>query len=407
MPTSDASLTPLCCASCGGAVPLVAGERTRCPYCAAELEIPPVYRELRDAERIIDAEHREGHALAIALARVPSLPVRMLAMFDSALFLWVGLAFWIVAGVTIGVLLPPIVGRWFGVSTIDVLDENVQGWISMVLPLGTFSLGLLGAGWARKRAIVRGGLQAVLAARAPERAGGPERCRQCGAALAVAGKDTAVRCPYCLTDNLVNIPPAWLAHVRAHGRAVGREVAAAREQYDQERRSLRTSLILRAIVGALIVGLPSTCVLGAAPSFGTTPIDHAAGKPGILPSWRTQRERSAPIRGFCKPGTVAITGFTTRAEDCDATGCAFHRLVPLGRGEAVRVVSSEPPPGSDVALQIHERTMFEDRWATIAEARLDDTPTLRAPLSAWYRLAFWLPGVHGGRTIRACVEGVE
>ena len=169
------SLTPLACVACGGAVPLVAGERTTCPFCAAEVEIPPAYRELRDAERTVDAEQREGHALALELRKVPSAPVRMLAMFDSAAFLWVGLSFWIVAGVVIGVVVPPVIGRWFGVSTVDVLDERTQGFISLVLPLGTFALGVLGAGWARKRAIVRGGLQVLVAGRPAGRAGGAER----------------------------------------------------------------------------------------------------------------------------------------------------------------------------------------------------------------------------------------
>lgn len=402
------SLAPLTCAACGGAVPLAAGDRTACPFCRAEVEIPRAYRELRDAERTIDAEHREGHALALELARVPSAPVRMLAMFDSAAFVWLGLGFWIVAGVTVGVLVPPVIGRWFGISTVDVLDERTQGWISMVLPLATFALGLLGAGWARKRAIVRGGLQARLAAEPPERTGGPQRCRQCGAALAVGERDTAVGCPYCGTENLVNMPEPWLARMRTHARALGREVEAARVQWAQERRSLRTSLVLRSIFGVLLVGLPSMCVLGAAPRTDTTPIDHAAGKPGALPSWSEHRERSVPPRGFCRPATVAIVGFTTRPEDCDAEGCRFHRLVPLARGEAVRVVGgASVPEATEVALQIHERTMLDDRWTTIARARVDATPTLRATLSAWYRLEFRVPEGRPAQVVRACVETVE
>lgn len=402
------SLAPLSCTACGGAVPLVAGDRTVCPFCAAEVEIPPAYRELRDAERAVDADHREGHALALELGRVPSAPVRMLAMFDSAAFLWLGLSFWIVAGVTLGVVVPPVIGRWFGVSSVDVLDERTQAWISMVLPLGTFALGLLGAGWARKRAIVRGGLQVLLAARPPERAGGPERCRQCGAALAVGAKDHAVSCPYCGTDNLVNMPAAWVERMRTHARALGRELAAARKQWEEERSSLRWSLGLRAIVGLLIVGLPSTCVLGGSERSDTTPIDYAAGSPGALPSWKDHRTRSLPSRGFCTPGTVAFVGFSTRAEDCDGDGCRFHRLVPLGEGEAVRVVSSEAvPEGSDVALQIHERRMLDDLWTTIARGRLADTPTLRATLAAWYRLEFRVPGARAGQIVRACVEMVD
>ena len=400
------ALTPLTCAQCGGSVPLGPGERVACPYCAAVVEIPAPYRELRDTERELDAGRREGHALALALAKVPSAPIRMLAMFDSAWFLWFGLALWITVGVIVGVLLPPVIGRWFDISTVDVLDERTQGWISMVLPIGTFALGLLGAGWARKRAIVRGGLQVALAARGPERRGGPERCRQCGAALAIGARDHAVACPYCGTDNLVNMPPAWIDRMRRNAKTLGRELAAAREQWDEQRRGLRTSLILRAISGAVIVAIPSTCVLGAGPARDTTPVDYAAGKPGTLPSWSAHRERSVPARGFCTPGNVAFTGFSTRAEDCDADGCAFHRLIPLEHGEIVRVVSADAPAGTGIALQIHERTFLDDRWATIAEARLDDAapPQLVAGPSAWYRLAFWVPGVRGGTVVRACVD---
>jgi DNA-directed RNA polymerase subunit RPC12/RpoP len=387
-------------------VPLSPGERVACPYCAASVEIPAAYRELRDTERELDEGRRDGHALAMALAKVPSAPVRMLAMFDAAWFLWFGLALWIVVGVIVGVLLPPVIGRWFDISTIDVLDERTQGWISMVLPIGTFALGLLGAGWARKRAIVRGGLQVALAARGPERDGGPERCRQCGAALAIGARDHAVACPYCGTDNLVNMPPSWIAGMRRKAKALGREVAAARKQWDQQRRELRTSLVVRAIVGAGIVAIPSTCVLGAGPATNTTSVEYAAGAPGVLPSWAAHRERGLPARGFCTPGNVAFTGFSTRAEDCNADGCAFHRLIPLAHGEVARVVSADAPEGSSVALQLHERTFLDDRWTTITEAKLDDAapPHLVAGLSAWYRLAFWVPGVGRGALVRACVD---
>lgn len=402
-----APLTPLSCVACGAAVPLAPGESTPCPHCGATVAIPQAYRELRDAEQVVDADRREGHELALALARVPSAPVRMLAMFDSPLFLMFGLGFWITAGVFVGVLLPPVIGRWFAVSTVDVLSPQLQSTISLVVPLGTFALGLLGAGWARKRAIVRGGLQAALAARGPERSGGPERCRQCGAALAVAARDTAVTCPYCRTDNLVNMPPAWLARMRKHAHALGREVAAARAQYDQQRRSLRTSLILRGIVGALIVLPPATCMMGATDRFGSAPIEYAAGPPADLPSWRAERSSSLPPRGLCNPEFVALGGIRMRAEDCDAEGCRYHRLVPLAHGEALRIVGDEVPPRTRVLLQVHEQTFLDDHWTTVARADVADTPVVRAGLSAWYRVALLVPDAVAGDILRACIERTD
>lgn len=401
------SLLPLSCGACGGAVPLVAGDRVPCPFCAAEVEIPLAYCELRDTEAALALDRGEGHALARALARPPSAPVRLLAIFDSAAFLWLGLGFWIAAGVAVGVILPTIVGGWLGINAYDVLDERTQVWISVIIPLGTFALGVLGAGWARKQAIVRGGLQAALASRPPDRAGGPQACRQCGAALAAGPKDVAVRCPYCHTDNLVAMPAAWLARMRKHARTLGREVAAAREQWVQARGSLRASLVWRAVFGVLLVGLPSTCMLGQAPSRDTTPIDYAAGSPGSLPRWREHRARSVPSPGFCTPSIVSMVGFSTRAEDCGAEGCRFHRLVPLARGEAVRVVSADPPEGSRVELQIHERLMLSDRWTRVAEGSLDEDPTLRTTRSAWYRLEFRVPEAVPGQVVRACVEVVR
>lgn len=400
------TLVPLQCAACGGRVPLVAGDATPCPSCGATVEIPSEYRELRDSERQLDDVRREAHRIAVALAHVPPWPVRMLAMFDHWAFIGFGLAFWITAGVTIGVLLPPLFGARFGVSTVDVLDENTQAWIGFIVPIGTFALGLLGAGWARKRVIVRGGLQAALAARPPERAGGPAGCRQCGAALVVGRGASAVTCPYCDTENIVNLPSGFLDKVRQQKLSLGREVERAIKEWNEQRSALRWSLFWRAVLGVVLVGLPSTCLLGAAPQTGNGSIEYAAGKPGLLPSWGDSRPKHVPRVGFCKPGVVRITGFTTRTEDCNAKGCLFHRIVPLEQGETLRVVGADLPEVVRVALQIHERTFFEDRWTDVGSGVVtDEVPlVLRPTLSAWYRLAFEVPGIAAGTTVRACVE---
>lgn len=401
------TLVPLQCEACGGRVPLVPGERTPCPSCGVSVEIPAAYRELRDSERELNEVRREAHRIAVALAHVPPWPVRMLAMFDHWAFIGFGLAFWITAGVTVGVLLPPLFGARFGVSTVDVLDENTQAWIAFVVPFGTFALGLLGAGWARKRVIVRGSLQAALAARPPERPGGPAGCRQCGAALVVGPGASAITCPYCDTENIVNLPPGFLAKVRGEKASLGREVELAITQWKQIRSELRSSLIWRAVFGAILVGVPSTCLISPAPQRGDGTIDYASGKPGHLPSWRDARAtHTLPSVGFCKPGTVRITGFTTRAEDCTPKGCMFHRIVPLEQGETLRIVGADLPEVVRVALQIHERTFFDDRWADVASGVVtDDVPlVLRPTLSAWYRLAFEVPGIAANTTVRACVE---
>lgn len=402
-------VTPLSCGQCGGPVPLADGERTSCPFCAAGVEIPEAYRALRDVGRDSEGDLREGRRLARALGKVPHPLVQSLAMFDSALFLFFGLGFWIAAGVAVGVLVPPVIGRWFGVVTYDVLSENLQGAITVGVPLGTFALGLLGAGWARKRAIVRGGLQAALAARPPERAGMPSTCRQCGGALAPESHATFARCPFCRADNLLMMPSAWVERMRTHAEQLGKEVRDAREAWDGERRRLRTSLVLRALVGVLIVGPPVLLIGWSEPSQGFgihTPIEGASGPPGKLPSWSASRERDLPPHDFCRPGTLAIVGFGARAEDCSTEGCRSYRLLALGKGETVRVYGKDMPEGAGVQLQIHERLFFEDRWTPVASEPLGDgEPVMfRAALSAWYRLAYDIPGVSPGEVVRVCVE---
>jgi hypothetical protein len=402
------NVTPLLCAACGGPVPLAPGERTACPYCAAEVEIPEAYQALRDAPDAAE-DLREARRLARALGNVPHPIVQSLAMFDSAYFLFFGLGFWIAAGVAVGVLVPPIVGRWFGVLTYDVLSENVQGAISVGVPLGTFALGLLGAGYARKRAIVRGGLQAVLAARPPKQPGMPATCRQCGGALSPAPGATFSRCPFCRTDNLLTMPASWISSMRAHADRLGKEVRDARDAWRAERGRLRTSLVLRAIVGMLVAGLPTSCIGMIGPSrmwSEYTPVEYAAGPPGVLPPWAESRERDLPPLGFCTPGTVAIVGFTARAEDCDGEGCRHHRLLPLARDESVRVVARGMSEGARLQLQIHERLFLEDRWTALADEPLRDAEpvTMQATLSAWYRLVVEVPGLSAGEVARVCVE---
>jgi hypothetical protein len=71
------------------------------------------------------------------------------------------------------------------------------------------------------------------------------------------------------------------------------------------------------------------------------------------------------------------------------------------------VVSADVPEGSEVELQIHERTFLDDLWITVAWGRLTDDPELRATLSAWYRLAFHVPGARPNRVVRACVESID
>ncbi len=106
--------------------------------------------------------------------------------------------------------------------------------------------------YGRRRARSRQRLQAALAAKPPERKGGPATCRSCGAPLTVESGALGVRCIYCGSDNLVALPPSWIANVGADAAAIGAEIEPARAELDRERARLRRGLVLH--VGGIGVG---------------------------------------------------------------------------------------------------------------------------------------------------------
>jgi LSD1 subclass zinc finger protein len=80
---------------------------------------------------------------------------------------------------------------------------------------------------ARRVARVRQMLQAALAARPPERPGGPATCRSCGAPLDVPEGALGVRCVYCREHNLVAIPESWIARARKASKQLGVHLSEA------------------------------------------------------------------------------------------------------------------------------------------------------------------------------------
>src|SRR5689334_12115080 len=100
------ALDRLLCASCGAPVPLVPGEQGTCPSCGASYPIPDTYRALRD-EAIAAARKPEALALSKALGKPPPALLRAFALFSSPWFIFIGLGFWLVAGLTISVRAMP------------------------------------------------------------------------------------------------------------------------------------------------------------------------------------------------------------------------------------------------------------------------------------------------------------
>jgi LSD1 subclass zinc finger protein len=231
----ETGVRPLCCCRCGAPVPLGGGPTARCSHCGAETAIPPAYGELQRAAQSFARDTRLAEELygrigapprawekvivrGMERARRPLAGVGALLGGIIVGFPPLGIAMllaaaWIighpVSWVFRGVLW--ITGRPHG-EPLGALGVLMATLAFFVLPIGVWFI------WQQRDAAldgVRRDIHASLAAALPERSGGASRCRRCGAPLDVPSGALGVPCTYCKADNLVALPPAWVAHVRA------------------------------------------------------------------------------------------------------------------------------------------------------------------------------------------------
>jgi hypothetical protein len=385
------SVDPLQCATCAAPVPLVDGDHGTCPNCGAQYPIPETYRALRD-EAGANARKPEAIALAKQIGKPPPRLIRALAVFSSGWFIFAGLGFWIAFGVMLSFAAMPWFGRHlFHVLTYDVLSEQRQMQLSIVLPFGMLVIGFTVASWARRTGIVRGGLQAALAAAPPAKPGGPKTCRQCAAPLAPKAGALAARCAYCNADNLVELPPAWIDKMRSQAKQLKRELRAAAKEWQTERRALRRSLIKRFVLWTLVLVVPLWFIMGAAAgsdlSSASSAYLHASRPPGVLPRWSD--ELNARFIGTCQEDTDDVPATAV----CGDGRCALYEIVPLRHGEVVTYRSSDLPAGSMVNLEMHDQSLAFDRWSTVVSEPLSagHPATTKAPYSGWYRIRITVP----------------
>jgi len=388
------ALDPLLCPKCSAPVPLVAGTSGTCPSCKASYPIPATYQALRD-EANANAKKPDGLALAKALGAPPPLLIRAFAMFSSTWFSMFGFAFWIVAGFAASMRAMPWIGRHiFHVNTYDVLTEGRTLQLGYFLPFATLVIGFTLTSWARKRGIVRGGLQAALAAAPPSRPGGPKNCHRCSAPLAPEPGALTARCAYCQADNLVEMPPDWVRQMKAQAKRLEKEVDQAHAVWVRERRALRRQFVIRSSLLTCLLLAPIWFIFGAVqPTTETNAdlaYDHPEKPPIDLPAWGEELGRARGIDEFAcdKPEQ----GFEYKPA-CDDRRCAIYELVALRHGEVVDHHSDDVPNGTIVELQMHDEQFLGNDWLTVASAPLSpghDAET-KAPYSGWYRMRITVP----------------
>jgi len=387
MASPAVALQPLTCPRCAGPVPLGDADVVPCPYCHGEVPVPAPHRALERAQEALTRDRADAERLYRRLGRAPPRALALFRFFDSPWFWMFGAGFWIVAGLVLFVFATPWVGAAvFHVNTYDLLTEKQESAISIGGTFGSILLGLLLAGWSRKRSVSRMGLQVALAAAPPRSAGGPARCRRCGAALAVAKGTLGVRCPYCQADNLVAIPPAWIAATRHLDRSISSEANAALVAEADARRSLRWSLFWRLLIGLVLLSLPLGLIVqpdhalhdpDPKPYADPNTLDLGPWSAQNVPTWSCDRMRFPLGLSRCRRGS-----------------CEGARLVELRGRRPYRVRINGAPPETQVVLEAHRTDFFDVRWAEVGRARLaNGVATVVPPLSGWYRVR-----IQGGST---------
>ena len=241
------------CPSCGGAVPLGDGDSVRCAFCGANVPLPPAHRALRDAQRA-DAATR-GRAQA-SLARLASPPGLLFRMLGSAWLSWASILlgpFFLIGAMLAGFGLVRV-AEW---TQREIFAElHPKKWVDLIEAIVSSALlalfvllGSLGQRYARGREKLR----ATLAAKPPERPGGPALCRECGAPLLVPSGALGVHCTYCRADNLI-VPVRGAAEGQgADQRKVRRAMVEAAQEARSDRSRVVWSIVLRLLLLSLVV----------------------------------------------------------------------------------------------------------------------------------------------------------
>jgi LSD1 subclass zinc finger protein len=230
----------------------------RCGHCAKETPIPEEYTALQRAARSFAEDRTLAHQLYGIVGKPPGRFAYLVGTgFDGTSR--VGAT---VVQVLVAMFVMPVMGQLLPAALAYVLcfpvgklirlacfiaGHPIEGGLpaSLVVMITLFvgtPLIALPTIWFRKEqeiAGVRRDIHASLAAKLPERPGGPSRCRNCGGALDVPRGALGVPCTYCKADNLVALPETLVTRVRKqeyrHFLRIDSALAAYREASNRAR----------------------------------------------------------------------------------------------------------------------------------------------------------------------------
>ena len=407
------------CRSCDAPIALGTGATAKCGHCGTETEIPAAHRALRDAEAQEQAHRTEAAALVKKIGTLPPRPLRALSWtWNIGFFVFVGLPFVLVVGFLLGHELLAAYAFVTKQHLYDVVLTKFADPDAAPLAVGygaatlIFGIWIIAAVYGGRRTDRLRDLQAGLAAKPAERKGGLLSCRVCGAPLEVPRGALGATCLYCHADNLVAIPPEWLAKARHRTSTLGKTIAEATKDYFAQLRAMRRSLVFQLAVLLVIGGGITALFFGFATSGHTEyrayDWHREVKAPALL---RDKRQVGGLVgqlsldnhpqltRGSC-PDDPRIQGLRFGRGDCTASGCVVHFYVPLHAGDAITLRGTTLPWKTLSAFYEHVESRPFDRadWgsrigkpAWIGGKR---EATFRAPRDGWYML--WIAALEGG-----------
>lgn len=398
-------------------MPLGEGDAPACPYCHEAVPLPPAYRALRDAER----GEAEGRALAASLYRRIGAPPSWWQRACARAFKWWYLVY-VYPVLFIALLFPAEAmtlraNGWLHANLEDVYGSPVVEYMGLyVVATGIVVLGALAGIYGRRTGISTRGLQAALAARPPERAGGPASCRVCGAPLAVGPNDDGVRCPFCRTDNLVRVDPAWIQGVAADASALGKSIEAVLPIFERNRRNVRRALVGYGLGLGAAAWLFGYGMYGSAKSWEPkdTSLESLDWRRHVAAPERVVVERAkVPTRwsyqeklNLFRVGHAGVL-FTEKPE-CDERGCELVLLAALRRGERLTLTNegSRVVGAARVGHHLLGGTRASDYSASVSDVPFDLTHPLAvdADWDAWYRIDLNFAGATPGDMLAVTVS---
>lgn len=368
--------------------------------------MPERHRQARQATEQVLVNEAAARRWLERAGHEPWAVVRLFTFLDGAFF-WAFVlpGLFLPLGLCLSTtMVPAVLAKVLRYRIVDVWADTTQGALSVGPPFGVLAVGLLIAGFAKKRGVTQAGLHAALGARAPSTEGGVWGCRSCGAPLAVAANAFSARCDYCDCDNLVRLPEAWLAEVRKRRDRLAEVVRTAEKDWRALRSSLRTSLILRAVFGLGLLAVVTVPILGARPTFESLSTFDVTKPPNLMPSWDDHRRSQATSE--CTPDRLSAYLYA-KGPCSDAHGCHFYALESPLAGETIEVQGRVLPAGTVLSLEPRVMRFLDSTWAPAPEmTTTSDAQLVQFPVSegGWYRLHLTVPGTSEGELLRFCVR---